>query len=216
MYNSDMPNPAALPSAGQLLRSTAIAAVAAAALLVTVVLPAEYAIDPTGAGKVLGLTAMGEIKTQLAREAEDDRRKDAEQPTPSPAIDPKQRSGLMQQIFALVSIGQAQAQAAASQETVVTLAPGEGAEVKMAMKAGARVNYTWSASAGAVNYDMHGAAPGGKESSYKRDRGASSDAGVLTAGYEGYHGWFWRNRGQSPVTLTLKLSGDFTDLKRMK
>jgi hypothetical protein len=50
------------------LRSTAIAAVIASAILVTIVLPAEYGIDPTGVGRILGLTQMGEIKMELARE----------------------------------------------------------------------------------------------------------------------------------------------------
>ena len=39
-------------------------------MLVTCVMPAEYAIDPTGMGKVLGLTKMGEIKQSLAEESE--------------------------------------------------------------------------------------------------------------------------------------------------
>jgi len=57
------------PTSRQLLRSSAIAAAAALFILATVVLPAEYGIDPTGAGRVLGLTRMGEIKLRLAREA---------------------------------------------------------------------------------------------------------------------------------------------------
>jgi len=35
-------------------------------------LTAEYGTDPTGVGNVLGLTEMGEIKQQLAREAAED------------------------------------------------------------------------------------------------------------------------------------------------
>ncbi|WP_348827820.1 hypothetical protein [Halomonas sp. RT37] len=73
MYNTDLPTRAELPSTGKLLRSTVLAAVVASALLITVVLPAEYAIDPTGVGRLLGLTEMGEIKRQLAEEAELDR-----------------------------------------------------------------------------------------------------------------------------------------------
>ncbi|WP_235816982.1 hypothetical protein [Bordetella ansorpii] len=53
-----------------MLRSTAIAAGVAVVLLVTTILPGEYGIDPTGAARVLGLTSMGEIKVQLAQEAE--------------------------------------------------------------------------------------------------------------------------------------------------
>jgi hypothetical protein len=63
MYNSDMPNRADLPTTGQLLRSTVLAAFTAAVLLVTVVLPAEYGIDPTGVGQAIGLKEMGDIKS---------------------------------------------------------------------------------------------------------------------------------------------------------
>ena len=92
MYNTDLPTRAELPSTGKLLRSTLMAAVIAVALLITVVLPAEYAIDPTGAGRLLGLTEMGEIKTQLAEEAELDQANDqamaqqASQPSASQGI----------------------------------------------------------------------------------------------------------------------------------
>src|SRR5687768_1490644 len=82
MYNSDLPTREELPSSKQLLRSTIIAALVATLLLVTVVLPSEYGIDPTGIGRVIGLTKMGEIKTQLAAEAENDRASKASQPAP--------------------------------------------------------------------------------------------------------------------------------------
>jgi len=56
MYNTDMPTRAELPSTAKLLRSTAIAVITAGALLVTIVLPSEYGIDPTGVGTALNLT----------------------------------------------------------------------------------------------------------------------------------------------------------------
>ena len=70
MYNAEKPDLAELPSTAQLLRSTFIALFAAVAILATVVLPAEYCIDPTGAGRALGLTLMGEIKEGLGKEGE--------------------------------------------------------------------------------------------------------------------------------------------------
>lgn len=91
MYNSQTPMPAQLPSSRQLLRSTVIAAVSALVLLTTVVLPAEYGIDPTGIGRKLGLTDMGEIKTRLAAEAEADAAASQEMvaaTTPAPATAP--------------------------------------------------------------------------------------------------------------------------------
>ena len=77
MYNIAKPTPDDLPTSKQLLRSTLIALVIAIAILFTVVLPSEYAIDPTGIGRMLGLTEMGEIKTQLAEEAAIDASMDA-------------------------------------------------------------------------------------------------------------------------------------------
>lgn len=72
MYNSDLPTRADLPTPSQLLRSTIVAATAAAGILITTILPAEYAVDPTGVGRMLGLTQMGEIKKQLALEVQQD------------------------------------------------------------------------------------------------------------------------------------------------
>lgn len=58
-----------MPSRRALLRSTMIAAVVAIVVLFVIVLPAEYGYDPTGIGRPLGLTEMGEIKMRLAKEA---------------------------------------------------------------------------------------------------------------------------------------------------
>ena len=60
-----------------LRRVTAIAFVVALVLSVTVVLPAEYAVDPTGVGTRIGLTQMGRLKLELAKEAIEDARKDS-------------------------------------------------------------------------------------------------------------------------------------------
>lgn len=67
--SSDQMPPIEPASPRRLLRSTLIALAVAGLLLVTIVLPAEYGIDPTRVGRVLGLTRMGEIKTRLAKEA---------------------------------------------------------------------------------------------------------------------------------------------------
>ena len=66
-----------LPSARQLRRATLLAVIVAVSLGVTAVLPAEYGVDPTGIGRRLGLTQMGRLKQELAREAADDARADS-------------------------------------------------------------------------------------------------------------------------------------------
>ena len=61
MYNSQNSSPIELPSSKQLARSTIFALLTAAVLLVSVILPAEYAIDPTGIGRLLGLLRWGRL-----------------------------------------------------------------------------------------------------------------------------------------------------------
>jgi hypothetical protein len=217
MYNSDIPTRAELPTTAQLIKSTIIALITAVIILITIVLPAEYAIDPTGIGRMLKLTEMGEIKNQLAEEAERDRQLHPTDPA-------KPSSSLIGRVFAELVIGTAHANeptrlaqaAAKTDETVIVLKPTEGVEWKMTMVKDAKVTYSWTVQGGVVNYDMHGTPTGGgKETSYKAARGIGTDEGVLTAGFDGTHGWFFRNRGKEPVTITLKTTGAYTELKRV-
>ncbi len=220
MYNSRMPTDAELPTSRQLLRSTLIAGLAAAALLVTTVLPAEYGIDPTGIGRVLGLTQMGELKRQLSIEAEADRA-----PAPAKPIAPGagQRSGLTGFTVASLFVGHAVAaepvqiaQAGRSDEVTVTLRPDQAVEVKMTMKAGAKVTYAWKTEGGVVNHDTHGERPGSRSArSYRKGTNVAGDEGVLEAAFDGSHGWFWRNRGRADVTIALRIRGEYEDVKRI-
>ncbi len=206
MYNAQKPTAEDLPSSAQLLRSTLIALVAAVVILVTIVLPAEYAIDPTGIGRVLGLTEMGEIKSQLSEEAERDHQ--------TPADDGDQ-SSLFRTLGDLF-VTSAHAQEASTpwtDEISFTLKPGEGIEWKLTMDKGATAEYRWVAEGGRVNYDLHGSASG-KEESYKMGRGSAGEEGTLTAAFDGNHGWFWRNRDKQDVTVTLQVRGDYSGLKR--
>jgi hypothetical protein len=206
MYNSDLPTRAELPTTGQLLRSTVIAIAVAVALLVTVVLPSEYAIDPTGIGRMLGLTQMGEIKMSLAIEAEQDRAADSARVAavetavtdPAPSAEPASRAR------------------AKADETSVTLKPGEGTEVKVEMAKGARVRYEWTAAGGPVNHNTHADGPGGASHLYAKATGVERDSGELVAPFDGHHGWYWRNRTEGEVTVTLKTSGEYKAVKRMK
>lgn len=206
MFNSQRPSTDDLPSNGQLLRATGIAAVAAAAILVTVVLPSEYGIDPTGIGRVAGLTQMGEIKQQLALEAAADEagvRASAEPQAPQ---------------FAQADNSAAvpsDASESSSDVTNLTLAPGEGAEIKLVMAKDSAVEYDWSASGGAVNFDIHADAPGISYHGYGKGSNSGGEQGTLVAAFDGSHGWFWRNRSGGAVTITLRTQGNYTEIKRV-
>jgi hypothetical protein len=206
MYNANKPDASELPSTGKLLKSTGIAVVIASALLVTVVLPAEYGIDPTRIGSMLGLTEMGRIKMQLAAEAEAEEAGLAVAASAPPVVTT---------IAPAAPAGTTGAPAGQrSDETVITLAPDQGAEIKLVMEQGARVDFTWTSSGRAINYDTHADRPGTPYHGYGKGSEQRVE-GELVAAFTGSHGWFWRNRTGEPVTITLQTTGAYTEVKRV-
>ena len=99
-------------------------------------------------------------------------------------------------------------------EITVTLAPGQGAEVKLTMKKGAVAEFDWTVEGGVANFDLHGDGAG-KSISYKKGRGVPGESGSLIAAFDGNHGWFWRNRTKQDVNVTLRVRGDYAAVKRM-
>ena len=221
MFNTHIPSANELPSSSQLLRSTLFALIIAGVLLVTIVMPSEYAIDPTGIGRSLGLTQMGEEKLQLAAEARGNETT-AQNTAAVVAVVPTSGSTTVTDKSASVPtapVATENVQAIGKQHEInITLNPNEGAEVKLEMKQGAKVNYLWTANGGVVNYDTHGDpvdAPRGFYHGYGKGRATPEDSGELAAAFDGKHGWFWRNRTDKPVTITLRTQGDYLSIKRV-
>lgn len=221
MYNTDIPSRAELPSTRQLVRSTIIAAVSAVVLLYTVVLPSEYGVDPTGIGRALGLTEMGEIKTRLAKEAEEDAAATLASQSQSAVSAATSRAPTAPPAASAHSVAlpapsaETAGDPAWRDEMTFTLTPGQGTEIKLKMKEGEKALFSWTVQGGVVNFDTHGDAIG-RSISYEKGREVASDEGDLVAAFTGNHGWFWRNRGQADVTVVLKTGGDYSDIKRVK
>jgi len=205
MYNKKIPTQAELPSTSKLIKSTIIAAVTAGFLLVTVVMPAEYGIDPTGIGKTIGLKKMGDIKVSLAEEAAADKAKSLitqDGSKNSAAVEPIPETG----------------QAILSHEMQVTLSPDEGTEIKVSMLKGAKVTYSWWTDGGKANFDIHGDSNKLRIDYHNYEKGSKErvDNGTIVAAFDGSHGWFWRNRTSKTMTLTLQTKGEYTKIKHMK
>ena len=205
MYNTDMPTRAELPSSRKLFRSTAIAVVTAAALLVTVVLPAEY---------VLGLTEMGEIKQQLAVEAEADAQT-ADGSTKPAEAKPQILQEIAPSEFADAPVSAVPALPEWKDTVTLTLAPGAAAEVKLTMQKDGVAAYEWVTNQGHLNSDLHADGANKAFASYRKGRAETSDAGDLKADFDGAHGWFWRNRSNVDVRVTLRVSGAYSEVKRV-
>ncbi|MFC3079845.1 hypothetical protein ACFODL_17220 [Phenylobacterium terrae] len=177
------------PSRKRLLGWT-LAALAGASLVTTfVVLPAEYGVDPTGFGRLTGLTRMG-----ASREV---------------AVAPPKRAGA-------VTIDAARPWR--SDTLTIRLETGgqEGSDTerKVWMVPGQAFVYAWT-SDGEVYSDFHGEtlpSPRIQVMTYRttdplKGEPARGLSGAFTAPMEGFHGWYFRNLEGRPVTVTVRLAG---------
>lgn len=231
--------PGAEVTAGGLARATLGSAAAAAAILVLFWLPAEYGLDATGFGRVMGLTQMGEIKQQLYSEAADEdtllaAQAAAARVSADPALVARLDSidarlavitaavggspaAASPPVLAEVSVPPAPEAAAAPEtpgwrdEVSYTLAPTEGIEIKLVMAEGTVAAFEWTANGAVLNHDTHGDG-GGQRITYEQGRGVPGQEGELVAAFTGNHGWFWRNRTDAPVTFTLRTRGDYSQM----
>jgi hypothetical protein len=157
---------APVPSIATLAKTTAIALVVAGVILITLVLPAEYGIDPLGTGERLGLTALANPPVALVEMPK----------TEGAALVPVMKgpigeypSGFKFDVFE------------------IELAPYEYVEYKYSMEQGASMLFAWTATGG-LRHDMHaerakGAGDGPAEESFdKQDRkqGTGSYAAPFT------------------------------------
>ena len=203
MHNSQLPSISELPTSRQLVRSTLIALAGAGTLLVTIVLPAEYGIDLTGAGRILGLTEMGEIKVQLADEAAADLASELP-PSDIPSAE--------------AASNPAVAVANRTDRKEITLEPGEAAEIKLSARKGVSIAFSWSVAGGVVNYDTHGdplVKRRGFYHGYGKGKASDGQEGAIITAFDGTHGWYWRNRSERRVVITLQTSGAYSDIKRV-
>jgi hypothetical protein len=196
----DTLNTQPLPTMPELIKATAIALAAAAVILITTVLPAEYGIDPTGIGKTLGLTALSVTSAQAA-----------EMPASAstvPSVVPAAPTGTVGEQTAMATVSKT-VMPYRSDELSLTLQPNEGAEIKAIMRKGAQFVFKWATDGGKVNFDMHGEPPdaGDKFTSYWKGQQQANAQGTFVAPFDGTHGWYWRNRGDKAVTIQVKVSG---------
>lgn len=174
------------PSTAALLKATLAALVVAGIVLVTAVLPAEYGIDPTGAGRALGLTGLFEAGQEAAAVAS------------APATITAAEGG---PVFT-------QFNEYREDTREFTIEPKSGMEFKYNLNKGATMIYSWTAT-GFVDFDFH-TEPAGKPASASDsfEKGeAVQKKGGYTAPYDGIHGWYWENKGSAPVKVTLHTAG---------
>ena len=170
-----------------LAKASGISLTAAAVLLVTIVLPAEYGIDPLGTGEALGLST---LSRPLA-------------PVPPPQGDTL--APVQEGVVALYP-GEYRYD---SREFV--LGPYEYLEYKYRLAENATMLFSWVASAD-VLHDFHGdrdGAPASTAESFDNQPRRQAD-GSFEAPFSGIHGWYWENPGGTTITVRLTTAGFYT------
>lgn len=194
MYDTNPP----VQSLKSLLIASVFATLLAALILITTVLPAEYGMDPTGFGRLTGLTALsaqttaGSQPQAIACAQTNDIGKSAQTDQQSPVTQ--------------------------WQDTVKILVPaGKGLEYKFHLQKGATLEYAWTTDGAGLYFDFHGE-PQGDNTGYFKSYQETTDSqanGALVAPFEGSHGWYWENKSGSPVTVMLNTKGAYRILGLM-
>ncbi len=178
------------PPLRALLRTLAITLVAAAVVFMVVVLPAEYGMDPTRIGGLLGLDRLHEAAgTEPMAEAEE---------------------GLSAQLTG--------GQELRAETVSIEVGANEQMEYKLQMIEGMTIVYSWQTDGGALYSDFHADPFNDLDDEpvrYAEEFEVTGGRGGLTAGYSGNHGWFWRNDNDVPVIIELDVRGFFTNMREM-
>ena len=193
------------PSVKKLGIATLFALGLASVILVVAVLPAEYGIDPIGAGGVLGLTQMAEGANATPLDL-----KELAEAAPTP-IGNKQ----LETPPVLTDWNRDQKGRYKVDSRKIELGPKGKLEFKYQLRKGSNLVYAWE-STGKVKYEFHGepnAGPNGTYQSYAMDYEEGTDRGYgsFTAPFSGIHGWYWENTADTPVTIQLLSAGFYTN-----
>lgn len=118
-------------------------------------------------------------------------------------------------VVSVVQAANPMPQAADWQDTITVNIPAHGeTEYKLMLAKGGAFDFNWRLDKGIVYFDFHGE-PKGDTSGYFESFKTAMDAqssGSLTAGFEGTHGWYWKNDNDFPVEITLNVKGDYQRL----
>lgn len=185
------------------MRAMLSAIVVATVLLVTFVLPAEYGVDFTGAGRLLGLTTMGERKMAAASSAS------------SPIMTVTAPASANKTIAAAVQYSTISGLPLRVDEIDVRLGPNGQIEYKTVLPEGESMVFTWDAGGANLEFDFHGepaSGPSGAFLSFHKGT-ASKSGGSLKAPFTGTHGWYWKNLTAKNVVIKLRVSGFYSEIK---
>jgi len=93
----------------------------------------------------------------------------------------------------------------------ITVPAGKGLEYKFSALKGDDIRYSWQSFGGELFFDFHGEPKGDTTGYFQSYTVSTSDKvrGSLTAPFEGSHGWYWENKGNKPIKVSLHIEGKY-------
>lgn len=195
----------------QIVKATAISIIVAAVILVIAVLPAEYGVDPIGAGKLFGFSRL-----YIPEEPGEQGGEVAVQQASYPLIKlEKAGSGPSVKRPVEADNSPPATQLAEREDTVTVIVPArKGIEFKMNVLKYGTVKYEWS-SESTVYFDFHGEVKQAQETKdvfFESYTIAYSNnmVGTFLSPFEGRHGWYFRNLTDKDVKVNVRLKGQYS------
>jgi hypothetical protein len=97
------------------------------------------------------------------------------------------------------------------------LGPAEGMEYKYRLEKGGSLLYSWTATS-ELYWELHSepdGVPRGYAEFFDTNRGEASN-GAYQAPFPGIHGWWWENKSDREVTITLTTAGFYTESREFR
>jgi len=176
-----------------LIKASLIALVTAVVIFMTVILPSEYGRDPSGVGQLIGLT-------KLANNAS------AESELEADKVDLKKSKSQKESDIAFKKNIEFQ-----KDDVSVIVPAGKGIEYKFKMQRYANLTYRWDSNGVPVYFDFHGEPKGDTTGYFESYTIATTDKveGSMTVPFDGTHGWYWKNKSDEDIIITLSTQGHY-------
>ena len=171
-------------SKSTLLKASIAATAIAIVIYFVIILPAEYNQDPTGIGATLGLTQL------------------------SGNDDVNSENQLAGVSSSSSNVTEQSVEESIDQVEIIVPA-GRGLEYKFKMKQHDKLTFEWATDGSPIYFDYHGE-PEGDTTGYFESYSISTAVdvkGSTTMPFNGVHGWYWKNKTDKEVMVTLKTSG---------
>lgn len=94
----------------------------------------------------------------------------------------------------------------------IIIPAGKGLEYKLYMDKHAHVEYEWTTDGTELYFDFHGEPEGDTTGYFESFAITTSNnmKGSLTTPFKGVHGWYWKNKTDKPVIVSLTMKGFYT------